>query len=47
MAWVWDLNLIRFFDFYLMLAFLVSTAMRLRQYETIVRLVRAVPDRWR
>jgi hypothetical protein len=46
MAWLWDLNLIRFFDFYLMLAFMVSTAMRLRQYEAIVRLVRGVPERW-
>jgi hypothetical protein len=46
MARLWDLNLIRFFDFYLALAFLASTAMRLRQYEAIVRLVRAVPERW-
>ena len=46
MAWFWDLNLIHFFDFYLAVAFLVSTAMRLRQYEAIVRLVRAVPERW-
>jgi hypothetical protein len=41
-----DLNLIRFFDFYLALAFLISTWMRIRQYEAIVRLVRAVPERW-
>lgn len=41
-----DLNLIHFFDFYLALAFLLSCTMRLRQYEAVVRLVRAVPDRW-
>jgi hypothetical protein len=46
MAWLSDLNLIHLFGFYLALAFLVSTTMRLRQYEAIVRLVRAVPDRW-
>jgi len=41
-----DLNLIRLFDFYLAAAFLISTYVRFQQYETIVRLVRAVPDRW-
>jgi hypothetical protein len=46
MARLADLNLIHFFDFYLAFAFLVSTCMRLRQYEAFVRLVRAVPDRW-
>jgi len=46
MAGLWDLNLIRFFEFYLALAFVASTAMRLRQYEAVVRLVRAVPQRW-
>jgi hypothetical protein len=40
------LNLIRFFDFYLAVAFLLSTYMRIQQYEAIIRLVRAVPDRW-
>jgi hypothetical protein len=43
---VWSLNLIRFFDFYLALAFLLSTFMRFQQYEAIVRLVRALPERW-
>lgn len=43
---VGDLNLINFFNFYLAVAFLLSTLMRLRQYEAIVRLVRAVPERW-
>src|SRR5439155_10970201 len=46
MARLLDLNLIRFFEFYLALAFLASTAMRLRQYEAVVRLVRAMPERW-
>jgi hypothetical protein len=43
---VLHLNLIHFFNFYLAVAFLLSTVMRLRQYEAIIRLVRAVPDRW-
>jgi hypothetical protein len=46
MAGLYSLNLIRFFEFYLALAFVASTAMRLRQYEAVVRLVRAVPQRW-
>lgn len=40
------LDLIRLFDFYLAFAFLVSTFLRVRQYEAIIRLVRAVPGRW-
>jgi hypothetical protein len=43
---VWNLNLIHFFDFYLAVAFLVSTALRVSQYRAIVGLVRAVPSRW-
>jgi hypothetical protein len=46
MSGFWNLNLIHFFDFYLALAFLASTFMRYRQYEAIVNLVRAVPERW-
>jgi hypothetical protein len=46
MSWVWNLNLIRVFDFYLALAFLLSTVLRLRQYHAILALVRAVPGRW-
>jgi hypothetical protein len=46
MTGFWNLNLIHFFDFYLAFAFLVSTFMRYRQYETIISLVRAVPERW-
>jgi hypothetical protein len=41
-----DLNLIHLFDFYLALAFLVGTGVRIRQYEAVVRLVRRVPGRW-
>ncbi|HLJ96732.1 MAG TPA: hypothetical protein VKU02_26400 [Gemmataceae bacterium] len=46
MAGLWHLNLIRFFEFYLAVTCLASTAMRLRQYEAVVRLVRAMPERW-
>ena len=46
MAQSLNLNLIRVFDFYLASLFLISIFMRLRQYEAIVRLVRALPDRW-
>jgi hypothetical protein len=46
MAGLWYLDLIRFFEFYLALAFVASTAMRFRQYEAVVRLVRDVPERW-
>jgi len=46
MDWLSDLNLLHFFNFYLAVACLVSTVMRIRQYEAIVRLVRAVPERW-
>src|SRR5262245_54728839 len=46
MTWLWDLNLIRFFDFYLAATFLLSTWMRIRQYRAVVGLVFAVPERW-
>jgi hypothetical protein len=46
MAWLWNLNLIRFFDFYLAFLFLVSIVLRVRQYLTVLRLVTAVPGRW-
>jgi hypothetical protein len=42
----WNLNLIRLFDFYLAVAFLASTTARVRQYRSILGLVRAVPGRW-
>ena len=40
------MNLIHFFNFYLGLMFLASTAMRVRQYQCLLELVRAVPARW-
>ena len=46
MSWLFDLRLIRFFGFYLAVMFLLSTWVRLRQYGTIVRLVRGMPNRW-
>jgi hypothetical protein len=46
MSSFWDLDLIRLFAFYLWLVFFASTAMRIQQYEAIVRLVKAVPERW-
>lgn len=46
MAHFFELNLIRVFDFYLASLFLISIFMRLRQYEAVVRLVRAFPERW-
>jgi hypothetical protein len=46
MSWLFDLRLIRFFSFYLAVMFLLSTWVRLRQYATIVRLVRSMPNRW-
>jgi len=46
MEWLLSLKLIRLFDFYLGLAFLVSTVVRVRQYRTMLRVVRAVPSRW-
>ena len=46
MAHFFELNLIRVFDFYLASLFLISIFMRLRQYESVVRLVRAFPERW-
>jgi hypothetical protein len=46
MSGFWHWNLIHLFNFYLAAAFLVSTTLRVRQYRTIVALVRAVPSRW-
>jgi hypothetical protein len=46
MSGIWDLNLIRLFDFYLAATFLLSTAARLRQYAAVVGLVRSFPSRW-
>lgn len=46
MGKIWNANLINAFGFYLASMFLISMFMRFRQYETFVRLVRDVPDRW-
>ncbi|HTU16707.1 MAG TPA: hypothetical protein VMG10_01485 [Gemmataceae bacterium] len=46
MSWLFELRLIRFFGFYLAVMFLLSTWVRLRQYATVVRLVRSMPNRW-
>jgi hypothetical protein len=46
MDWLLSLKLIRLFDFYLALVFLVSTVVRVRQYRTMLNVVRAVPSRW-
>lgn len=40
------LDLLAVFGFYLAMTFLVSVAVRVRQYEEIVRLVLGVPGRW-
>jgi hypothetical protein len=41
-----NLNLIHLFDFYLAVAFLASTSVRIQQYRSILGLVSAVPGRW-
>lgn len=46
MAWLLELRLIRFFGFYLAVMLLLSTWVRLRQYGTVLRLVRGMPNRW-
>jgi hypothetical protein len=46
MDWLLSLKLIRLFDFYLILAFLLSTFLRVRQYQTVLGVVFSVPGRW-
>jgi hypothetical protein len=46
MSRFWDLNLIHLFDFYLATTFLLSTAVRVRQYAAVLALVRSLPSRW-
>jgi hypothetical protein len=46
MAWLESLDLIRFFDFYLAVIFLISTYRRIGQYRAVAGLVWAVPGRW-
>jgi hypothetical protein len=43
---LWQFNLIHLFDFYLTLIFILSTALRVRQYRELIGLVRKVPGRW-
>jgi hypothetical protein len=46
MAWLWNLNLIHFLDFYFMFTFFASTFRRYEQYQNIVKLVWGGPRRW-
>ncbi len=46
MSGLWDLNLIRLFDFYLTTMFLLSTWVRVRQYAAILGVLRSLPARW-
>jgi len=46
MSWFMQLHVIRLFNLYLMLVFLVTTYARLRDYVKIVNLVRHAPGRW-
>lgn len=46
MDWLLELKLIRLFDFYLVLAFIAGTVLRIRQYYTILQLVRTFHGRW-
>lgn len=46
MAWLTNLNLIHFLDFYFMLTFLAGTYRRFEQYRNIGKLIWAGPRRW-
>jgi hypothetical protein len=46
LTWFDTLNLIDVFNYYLVLAFFVSTGIRIRTYRAIVGLVFASPSRW-
>jgi hypothetical protein len=46
MSWLWNLDLIRFFEFYLAVIFVLSTALRVHQYLAVLGLLRAMPNRW-
>jgi hypothetical protein len=46
MSGLWNVNLIRLFDFYLATTFLLSTAARLRQYAAVLGVLRSLPGRW-
>jgi hypothetical protein len=46
MNWFRDLNLIRCFDWYLMLILVAGTAVRVRQYRNLLALIWLFPGRW-
>src|SRR5439155_1234490 len=46
MAWLLNLDLIRFFDFYLAVIFLLSTYRRVGQYRAVAGLALRAPGRW-
>jgi hypothetical protein len=46
MAWLFQLELIRFFEFHLAVVFLLGTALRIRQYLAVTALIRSAPRRW-
>ena len=46
MSWIGNLNLIRCLDWYLLLIFVASSVLRLRQYRSLLRLVWLFPGRW-
>jgi hypothetical protein len=46
MSWLLDLRLIPFFSFYLALVFVLGIALRVRQLQVVLNLVRRMPGRW-
>ncbi len=46
MSWLLDLKLIRLFDFYLALTFIISMTLRIRQYGAVVKLIGTFGGRW-
>lgn len=46
MDWFWDLNLIHCLDIYLLLIFVVGTALRIQQYRTFLGMIWSMHDRW-
>jgi hypothetical protein len=46
MSWLFHLHLIRLFNFYLAVFFVIGTLIRWRQYHTFLVLVHTMPGRW-
>ncbi|HMF13973.1 MAG TPA: hypothetical protein VKE94_16760 [Gemmataceae bacterium] len=46
MSWIGTVNLIRALDWYLLIIFVASSVLRLRQYRSLLRLVWLFPGRW-